>query len=176
MAEAPYPMQQRHVVHLAGVAGLHHQADAGAGLLAHEVLVDRRRRAAATGSGPARALELRSERTMTFEPRAMAMLTCRRTSSMATAKRLAAAGDVEEPVDGEGVESPASRRARSRRASLASSSLSITGYGRMIWRHEPAGGSSRFASGPSLERPEVTSSSRMASSGGLVTWAKSWVK
>ena len=32
------------------------------------------------------------------------------------------------------------------------------------------------ASGPMVADSEVTSSSRMASSGGLVTWAKSWVK
>ena len=37
-------------------------------------------------------------------------------------------------------------------------------------------GSSRLPSGPSVDGSEVTSSSRMASSGGLVTWANSWVK
>ncbi len=36
------------------------------------------------GMGARRALELRSERMMTFDPRAMAMLTRRRTSSMAS--------------------------------------------------------------------------------------------
>ena len=52
----------------------------------------------------------------------------------------------------------------------------MTGMGRMIWRHDSAVGSSRFDSGPSVDSSEVTSSSRMASSGGLVTWANSWVK
>jgi hypothetical protein len=37
-------------------------------------------------------------------------------------------------------------------------------------------GSSRLPSGPIGLLSEVTSSSRMASSGGLVTWANSWVK
>ena len=37
------PDEQRHVVHLAGVAGFDHEADRGAGLLAHEVVVDGRR-------------------------------------------------------------------------------------------------------------------------------------
>ena len=35
------PDQQRHVVHLAGVTGLHDQPDLGAGLLAHQVVVHR---------------------------------------------------------------------------------------------------------------------------------------
>lgn len=60
--------------------------------------------------------------------------------------------------------------------SLASSSLSITGNGRVTLRHDEEVGSSRLLPGPSEERSEVTSSSRMASSGGLVTCANSWVK
>lgn len=60
--------------------------------------------------------------------------------------------------------------------SLASSSLSITGKGRATLRQDAAFGSRRLPEGPSTERSEVTSSSRMASSGGLVTCANSWVK
>lgn len=60
--------------------------------------------------------------------------------------------------------------------SLASSSLSITGKGSVTLRHAAAVGSRMLPAGPSVERSEVTSSSRMASSGGLVTWANSWVK
>ena len=60
--------------------------------------------------------------------------------------------------------------------SLARSSRSMTGSGSRICRHEPWHASSRLASGPMVAESEVTSSSRMASSGGLVTWAKSWVK
>jgi hypothetical protein len=36
--------------------------------------------------------------------------------------------------------------------------------------------SSRLPSGPIEDPSEVTSSSRIASSGGLVTWANSWLK
>ncbi len=60
--------------------------------------------------------------------------------------------------------------------SLASSSLSITGKGSVTLRQEAAFGSSRLPCGPREDSSEVTSSSRMASSGGLVTCAKSWVK
>jgi len=59
---------------------------------------------------------------------------------------------------------------------LARSSRSMTGRGSMICRHEPGRASRRLPSGPTVAASEVTSSSRMASSGGLVTWAKSWVK
>ena len=40
----------------------------------------------------------------------------------------------------------------------------------------PASRSSALPSGPMVVPREVTSSSRMESSGGLVTWANSWVK
>ena len=59
---------------------------------------------------------------------------------------------------------------------LASSSLSITGYGSTICRQLAGPGSSRLPSGPMVVARLVTSSSRMASSGGLVTWANSWWK
>ena len=59
---------------------------------------------------------------------------------------------------------------------LARSSLEITGNGSTTWRHEAGVGSSRLDSGPMVPFSEVTSSSRIASSGGLVTWAKSCAK
>ncbi len=59
---------------------------------------------------------------------------------------------------------------------LASSSLSITGNGSTTWRACAGDAARAFPSGPMVVPSEVTSSSRMASSGGLVTWAKSWVK
>ena len=59
---------------------------------------------------------------------------------------------------------------------LTSSSLVITGNGSTTWRHEAGVGSSRLASGPIVLESEVTSSSRIASSGGLVTCANSWLK
>ena len=52
----------------------------------------------------------------------------------------------------------------------------MTGYGSEIWRQEAGSGSSRLRSGPTVASSEVTSSSRMASRGGFVTCAKSWVK
>ncbi len=52
----------------------------------------------------------------------------------------------------------------------------MTGIGSTIWRQESGVGSSRLASGPRVDCSDVTSSSRIASRGGLVTWAKSWVK
>ena len=59
---------------------------------------------------------------------------------------------------------------------LARSSLEKTGNGSTIWRQDAGVGSSRLASGPIEPASEVTSSSRIASSGGLVTWANSWAK
>jgi hypothetical protein len=45
-----------------------------------------------------------------------------------------------------------------------------------IWRQLAGFASSRFCSGPMVVVTWVTSSSRMPSSGGLVTWAKSCLK
>ena len=56
-------------------------------------------------------------------------------------------------------------------------SLSLsTGNGSTTWRQEAGDGSNRLRSGPVVLASEVTSSSRMASSGGLVTWANIWAK
>ena len=59
---------------------------------------------------------------------------------------------------------------------LDRSSLEKTGNGRTICRHDAGVGSSRLASGPIDPLRDVTSSSRIASSGGLVTCANSWEK
>ena len=59
---------------------------------------------------------------------------------------------------------------------LASSSLVITGNGSTTWRQDAGVGSSRLASGPMVPLRLVTSSSRIASSGGLVTCANSCAK
>ena len=61
-------------------------------------------------------------------------------------------------------------------ATLASSSLASTGNGSTILFAASGTSASRLASGPIVEASEVTSSSRIASSGGLVTWANSWLK
>ena len=135
--------------------------------------------------GAQSTLALRSDSTIRLAPSAMASETRRRTSSMARRSDSPPAA-VGAPA------SPASRTSKSPSMakalkpgvsppsltyiSLARSSRSITGSGSRICRHEPALASSRLASGPMVADSEVTSSSRMASSGGLVTWAKSWVK
>ncbi len=55
----------------------------------------------------------------------------------------------------------------------ASDSSVMTGLSKWIVRHDSGRGSNRLPSGPTLANSDVTSFSRMASSGGLVTWAKS---
>ena len=59
---------------------------------------------------------------------------------------------------------------------LARSSLEMTGNGSTTIRQDAGCGSSRLDSGPMVPASEVTSSSRIASSGGLVTCANSWLK
>ena len=60
---------------------------------------------------------------------------------------------------------------------LASSSLSITGNGSTTCRQDAGAGLEQVAPpGRCVPTSEVTSSSRIASSGGLVTCANSWVK
>ena len=59
---------------------------------------------------------------------------------------------------------------------FASSSLSSTGNDSVTWRQDAGVGSSRLRSGPIDVDSEVTSSSRIASSGGFVTWANSCEK
>ena len=58
----------------------------------------------------------------------------------------------------------------------ARSSLPSTGNGSVIVRQCAGVASSRFCSGPRALPSEVTSSSRIASSGGFVTCANSWLK
>jgi len=55
-------------------------------------------------------------------------------------------------------------------------SLSITGKCTTTCRQEAGPASSRLPSGPSVPLNEVTSSSRIASRGGFVTCANSWLK
>ena len=52
----------------------------------------------------------------------------------------------------------------------------MTGNGSTIWRQDAGPGSSRLCSGPVVVPSEVISSSLIASSGGFVTCANSWVK
>ena len=59
---------------------------------------------------------------------------------------------------------------------FASSLSLITGHGSTICRHEAGPAASRFCLEPMDDMSEVTKSSLIASSGGLVTWANIWVK
>ena len=137
------------------------------------------------GMGAQSAVELRSERTMTFAPSAMASETRRRTSSMALRSDSppAAVGAPAWPA-WRTSNSPSMAKALKPGVSpysltyisLARSSRSMTGSGSKIWRHRPHRASSRFASGPIVAASDVTSSSRMASSGGFVTCANNWLK
>ena len=58
----------------------------------------------------------------------------------------------------------------------SSSSLRSTGEGSDTWRAASGAGSRRLPSGPMDVSTAITMSSRMASMGGLVTWAKSCLK
>jgi len=59
---------------------------------------------------------------------------------------------------------------------LASSSLVRIGEGSASCRQDSGPGSSRLPSGPIEVSEDMMISSRMASTGGLVTWAKSCLK
>ncbi|MNW62835.1 hypothetical protein D3C74_409900 [compost metagenome] len=71
---------------------------------------------------------------------------------------------------------PSRPGSRSTRRIFASSSLSSTGKGRISLRACSGLSSRRFGSGPIAPPIDVTSSSRIASSGGLVTCANICVK
>ena len=60
--------------------------------------------------------------------------------------------------------------------SLASCWLSRIGVLSLIWRADSGPGSSRFPSAPIVVSADMISFSRIASTGGLVTWAKSCLK
>jgi len=64
----------------------------------------------------------------------------------------------------------------SRCRNWSSWSLSMTGKSTATWRVRTRSVVSRLPEGPTEPRRLVTSSSRMASSGGLVTWAKDCTK
>ena len=110
-----------------------------------------------------------------FFPAAMAPLQALRSSS--TASRSAGAPPLMGHSMGMVIEwkpwewpLPSSWRSRS------SSSLRSTGLASVIWRADSGVGSSRFPSGPIEVSTAMTISSRMASTGGFVTWANSCLK
>ena len=127
------------------------------------------------GIGARFSSQSRSESTMIRAPAAIALLTLVRSSSIACRRAGPPPLTSKWPVIRTAAKpgrSPSSSMCRI----LASSSLSMTGNGTVTCRHDAGVALSRFCSGPKVRPRLVTSSSRMASSGGLVTWANSWPK
>ena len=167
--------QQRDVVHLAGVAGLDDQPDPGAGALAHQVVVhgageQQRRDRRVVASTP------RLDSTISRAPSSIASDTSASISLQPLAQPRAAVGGVERAAHGEGGE-----------AGVLAVVVDVHDLGQVVVaehrerqhdraavrrRRRPAGS----APGRAGCCREVTSSSRIASSGGLVTCANSWVK
>ena len=177
--------EQRHVVHLAGVAGLDDEPDLRPRLLAHEVVVDRRgEQQGGNGRPVGRGVAVGEDdhvgalRDGGRDPAPHLVDGAAQRLAPRLGGRAGPAGlaDVEQPVDGEGLEA--------RRLAVL---VDVHELGQVVavdhrQRQEDlaarpaARASSRFASGPIVAASDVTSSSRMASSGGFVTWANSWVK
>ena len=114
----------------------------------------------------------RSDKTMMFLPASMALPTCSRMRWMA----IRSPGPPSSTAYRHGTTSVDQwlwPPGPSTSTKLASCWSVITGWGVKIWRHDSGWGSSRLPSGPSQPQVAVMISSRMASSGGLVTWANS---
>ena len=138
--------EQRHVVDLAGVAGLDDQADPGPGPLADEVVVDRRRQQQRRDRRQLGRSSCRSERTMRLAPSAMAVGDPCADVVDGLGQRPAALGRRLAGLAGVATgKSPSMAKALKPGVSpcsltyisLARSSWSMTGWGRTIWRHDP---------------------------------------
>ena len=129
-------------------------------------------------------MALRSESTMRLAPCSIAVETLPHTCPIAASSIAAPCADGTAASPSGSKKSPSMRTAlkpfdasvASTIKSLARSSRSITGDGSEICRQLSGRASRRFPSGPIVPSIEVTVSSRIASSGGLVTWAKTWEK
>ena len=163
--------QQRAVMHFARVARFDDQRAARARALADQVMVDagrreqaRNRRADAIGV----AVRQDQDRVAGFDRVVGAALQIleRALEARAVLRR------VEQHRQADRAEARVVDVAQLARAG----SLSIIGYLITICRHDSGRGSSRLPSGPIVDSIEVTSSSRIASSGGLVTCANTCLK
>jgi hypothetical protein len=166
--------EQRHVVHLAGVTGLDDQADPGAGLLPDEVVVHRRgeqqRRDGRHVLGRVAVGQHDEPGAGGDRGRHLAADPVQR-----VAQRLSPAVDRVEAVHRHGGE-----------AGQVAVVVDVQDLGQLVvvddrvgQEHLPAGGGGGLQQvllGPKVRPRLVTSSSRMASSGGLVTWANSCPK
>ena len=174
MARGAVAEQQAHVVHLAGLAGLDHEADPGAGLLADEVVVhgrgeqqrrDRRQLVGGAAVG-------QDDDVGAVGDGLAAASAAHRLERLAQA--LAALGHRVEAADDDGLEV--------RRAAVV---VDVDELGQLVVVEDRARQVDLAARPRGRARAgcprarwcvpmAVTSSSRMASSGGLVTWANSW--
>ena len=108
---------------------------------------------------------------MIEQPSSIAWDTCRRSPSSASFRAPSPASR------SYNADSVAERNpSRSNPLILASSRSATMGDRNLNWRQCSGVSSNRFCSRPMKALKEVTSSSRMASRGGLVTWAKSCLK
>ncbi len=136
------------------------------------------------GIGARLCVELRSERTIRFAPCSIAAETLPHTCPTAASSSAAPCADGTAGSPSGSKKSPSTRTAlkpadasvASTIKSFARSSRSITGDGSEICRQLSGRASNRLPSGPIVPAIEVTVSSRIASRGGLVTWAKTWEK
>jgi hypothetical protein len=159
------------VVHLAGVAGLDDERDAGAQALADEVVVQAGD-ASSDGIGAYSLVTPRSERMMTLTSSSSIM---RRAIMESSSMDLARPFSPRETRKRMG-STPVLRPGRLVRRILANSSFVRTGHFSSTRRQAVGCGLSRLPSEPSRVSCEMTISSRIESIGGLVTWAKSCLK
>ncbi len=127
------------------------------------------------GIGARSAVECRSDSMITRAPFSMASSVSARHRSMAAAKASPPPATSYSP-EMVAEANPGRLPSAFIPINLARSSLSSTGKGSTICRQDRGPGASRFCSGPITEDSEVTTASRIASSGGLVTCANSWEK
>ncbi len=172
------------MVHLAGVAGLDHQADLRPRLFPHQVMVHGRDQQQGRDRGPLLGGvavrehdEVRSPGDGLGHPAPHHLDGASQGLAAGGGGRAGFPGltHLEQAVDGEG-----------RKAGRLSLLVDVEQLGQVVavddrlgqqdLRQLPGRACSRLPSGPMVAPREVTSSSRMASRGGLVTWAKSWVK
>ena len=167
------------VVHGPCFARLDHQAHASAQFLVYQEVVDGRDQQQGRYRGTKSALAWRSESTTTLAPPRTASSTWAQTVVQRIAQPLSGVACAFGRRTARRRRRCASRgpaRPRSRTAGWPARRWSALAQASMIWWQERGPGSSRLPSGPTEDDSEVMSSSLMASSGGLVTWAKSWRK
>ena len=128
------------------------------------------------GIGACSASESRSERIRKLTPSSIAASTSRKISPSLRSRPAPPSPTRYKPRTVREQKMPRKDGSASTWMILASSSLSITGKSRINLRACSGAASRRLGSGPMAPAMDVTSSSRIASSGGLVTWANICLK